>query len=267
MQIDKASILGVICALGGIGLGLVLEGGSILEMLQPSAALIVVGGTAGATLLAQPLSHVIGAARQLSRIFVSPPSDLALDVGQIHTLAGKAWRSGIYSIERDLEAVADPFLRQGLSMAVENTGIEEIKETLEVQIERELTQREAEAKVFESAGGFAPTIGIIGAVLGLIQVMKHLEDMTEVGAGIAIAFVATIYGVSIANLLLLPAANKIMVRAAEEAHRKAMILDGIEGIVTKKNPRLLRAKLSAYHGRTVESGEERASPAPAVEPT
>ncbi|MDA1315454.1 MAG: flagellar motor protein [Acidobacteria bacterium] len=267
MQLDKASILGVICALGGIGLGLVLEGGSIAEMLQPSAALIVLGGTAGATLLAQPLSHVIGAVRQLGYLFLSPAKDPGPDIEQIHALAVKCWRGGIYSIERDLEGVQDPFLRQGLSMAIDNIEIQEIKEALQVQIESELNQREAEVRVFESAGGFAPTIGIIGAVLGLIQVMKHLEDMQEVGTGIAIAFVATIYGVSIANLVLLPAASKIMLLADAEANRKTMLLDGIEGIVTKKNPRVIRVKLASYCGLPPDPEAERRSPAPAVEPT
>jgi chemotaxis protein MotA len=258
----------VICALGGIGLGLVLEGGSMVEMLQPSAALIVLGGTAGATLLAQPLPHVIGALRQVTNVFLSPARDPGPDIEQVYTLAVKSWRGGIYSIERDLDSVRDPFLRQGLTMAIDNIDVKEIKEALNVQIERELIQRETEAKVFESAGGFAPTIGIIGAVLGLIQVMKHLEDMQEVGTGIAIAFVATIYGVSIANLALLPAASKILLLAEDEANRKTMLLDGIEGIVTKKNPRVIRAKLASYCGLSPVPEEERRTAGPAaVEPT
>lgn len=267
VKFDKASILGVICALGGIGVGVLLEGGSILEMFQPSAAFIVFGGTAGATLLAQPLSHVIGAARQLRQIFLSAERDLERDIDEIHALAVKTSRGGMYAIEKEIEALDEPFLRQGLWMAIDNHEMDEIRETLDLQIERELIQREAEADVLESAGGFAPTIGIIGAVLGLIQVMKHLENMEEVGTGIAIAFVATIYGVSIANLALLPMAKKMMLRADAEANRKAMLLDGIEGIVTKKNPRVIRSKLTAYCSRPPKTAEARETPEPSVEAT
>jgi chemotaxis protein MotA len=159
------------------------------------------------------------------------------------------------SLESEAAGITDPFLRKALSLAVDGTELQELRKMMEIDIALSEQNAEAEAKVWESAGGYAPTIGIIGAVMGLIQVMKHLEDIKEVGHGIAVAFVATVYGVGAANLFFLPAASKLRARAREALVLKDMILEGVAGIVEGLNPTLIRMKLKAYQ---IESGKSAA---------
>ena len=261
MRIDAGTILGVILAAGGIWWGLVLEGGSLHEILQPTAALIVFGGTFGATLISVPFPTVVGACRQVVVIFSQPKQDLDAKTDQIVSLANKARRAGIVSLEKQLKEISDPFLGKAITLAVDGAEPGDIRHIMEKEIDQEFGRREAEARVFETAGGYAPTIGIIGAVLGLIQVMKHLEDIDEVAKGIAVAFVATIYGVGVANLVLLPGAKKIISRAQQAATSKELTLEGVIGLSEGLNPRLIRNKLSAFlEGNDEEPSETSGSP-------
>ena len=149
-------------------------------------------------------------------------------------------------MDKKIQDIADPFLHKAMSLAVDGTDPKDLRGILENEIDQDMGRREAEAQVFESAGGFAPTIGIIGAILGLIQVMKHLDDISEVGKGIAVAFVATIYGVGIANLVLLPGAKKILARARQLETVKFLMLEGAVGLAEGLNPRLIRSRLEAF---------------------
>jgi chemotaxis protein MotA len=204
---DAGSLGGILLALAGILAGLLLEGGHISQVVQPTAAMIVFGGTLGAVMLQFPLPTVVTAAQRLARIFLHRPDGGEAMLHQIVGFANKARRSGIVSLDNDLPHVANPFLRQALMLAVDGTEPSELRRIMEVQINN-ITENEARIPaVFESAGGFSPTIGIIGAVIGLIQVMQHLDHMDQVGRGIAVAFVATIYGVGSANIFFLPAAG------------------------------------------------------------
>ena len=243
---DVATFAGILIALGGIVGGLILEGGEITDIAQYTAAIIVLGGTLGAVLIATPLPVVIGSLKQMMAVFfdkaVTPDSTIEEIIGY----ATKARKNGIVSLEQDADAVADPFLRKALNLAVDGTDLQELRKMMELEITLEEQHAEAEAKVFEAAGGFAPTIGIIGAVMGLIQVMKNLENIEEVGHGIAVAFVATVYGVGISNIFFLPAANKIKARVHKEILIKELILEGVVGIVEGLNPKLIRSKLEAY---------------------
>jgi len=243
---DIATFVGLLLAVGGIVGGLLLEGGQITDIAQYTAAIIVLGGTLGATLIATPLPVMIAAMKKMLAVFfekaVTPDSTIEEIIGY----AGKARKNGIVSLEQDADAVADPFLRKALNLAVDGTDLQELRKMMELEIALEEQSTEAQAKVFEAAGGFAPTVGIIGAVMGLIQVMKNLENIEEVGHGIAVAFVATVYGVGIANLFFLPAANKIKARAHKEMMLKDLMLEGVVGIVEGLNPKLIRSKLEAY---------------------
>ena len=243
---DIASLAGLALALAGIIGGLVLEGGKITDISQPTAAMIVLGGTIGAVMLSTPLPVCLGAARRLTSVFLEQAQPVDQIVGDIITYATKARKSGVVSLEADAEQIPDPFLKKALTLAVDGTDLQEIRRMMELEIEMSEHRAEAEAKVFESAGGYAPTVGIIGAVLGLIQVMKHLANIDEVGRGIAVAFVATVYGVGTANILFLPACNKIRARAHDESRRQELILEGVSGIVEGLNPKLIRSKLEAY---------------------
>jgi chemotaxis protein MotA len=244
---DLATISGIALALAGIIGGLLLEKGSIQDLTQGTAAMIVLGGTFGAVLVTTPMAIVLRAIRGLGAVFFERTDDTAAAIDGLILHAAKARKQGIVSLETEAAAIADPFLRKALSLAVDGTDLQELRKMMEIDIALAEHNAESEAKVWEAAGGYAPTIGIIGAVMGLIQVMKHLEDIKEVGHGIAVAFVATVYGVGSANILFLPAANKLRARMHEASLRKDMVLEGIVGIVEGLNPTLIRLKLDAYN--------------------
>jgi chemotaxis protein MotA len=243
---DFASIGGLIVAAAGIIGGLVLDGGKVSDIRQVTAAIIVLGGTLGAVMVTSPLSSLIGAAKGVKSVFMEEVIDLDAAVDEIVAFAAKARKSSIISLEEDLDKIPDPFLRKALSLAVDGTDLKELHKMMDLEIFQSEKRAEAYAKVYEAAGGYSPTIGIIGAVMGLIQVMKHLENIEEVGRGIAIAFVATVYGVAVANLLFLPAANKLKARIHKDVQAKELILEGVSGIVEGMNPKLIRIKLEAF---------------------
>jgi chemotaxis protein MotA len=243
---DIASILGILVAFGGILGGLLMEGGRLKDVTQFTAALIVLGGTSGAVMVSVPLKTLIGGLKRLKGVFFDRQVEVHGMIEEVIGFAAKARKNGLVSLEQEAFAIEDPFLKKALTLAVDGTDLQEIRKMLELEIELEEHHAEAEAKVFECAGGYAPTVGIIGAVMGLIQVMKNLANIEEVGHGIAVAFVATVYGVGIANLFFLPAATKIKARIHAEMQRKELILEGVSGIVEGLNPKLIRIKLEAY---------------------
>lgn len=243
---DLATLAGLAVALGGIAGGLLLEGGKLQDVAQFTAGLIVLGGTLGAVMVSTPVNVLKNAAKALLGVMFDrtpPHGDM---VEEIIAYATKARKQGLVSLEREAATIPDPFLKKALNLAVDGTDSQDIRGMLELAISMDQHHAEAEAKVFEQAGGYAPTVGIIGAVLGLIQVMKNLANIDEVGHGIAVSFVATVYGVGVANLFFLPAAAKIKARAHVETHRQELILEGVCGIVEGLNPKLIRTKLEAY---------------------
>jgi chemotaxis protein MotA len=243
---DFATIGGLVVALGGILGGLVLEGGELKDVSQITAAAIVLGGTLGAVMVSTPLSTLISAAKSISIVFFEKSLSSDRVLRELIEYATKARKDGIVSLEQEASEIADPFFRKALNLAVDGTDLQELRKMMELEISMEEHKAEAQAKVYESAGGFAPTVGIIGAVMGLIQVMKDLGDIDKVGHGIAVAFVATVYGVGIANLFLLPAAGKIKARAHSQTLMKELVLEGVIGIVEGLNPKLIQSKLEAY---------------------
>jgi chemotaxis protein MotA len=247
-RLDYGTVAGLLVSLGGMFLGFKLEHGTLSMVAGPSAALIVLGGCLGATLIANPLSLCLAAAGRFKDLLFETSSDPHTLVDQIIDYATKARKNGIVSLEQEAFDIPDPFLRKALTLAIDGADLQEIRAMMELEIAVAEQSTEKEAKVFESAGGFAPTIGIIGAVLGLMLVMQNLENMAEVGKGIATAFIATIYGVGCANLLLLPAAHKIKVRGHQETQRRELMLEGVSSIVEGLNPKLIRTKLEAYSG-------------------
>jgi len=243
---DFATIGGLILALGGIAAGLLMEGGKLQDIAQVTSALIVLGGTLGAVMITTPLPVLLRAAKQFSSVILGrvPATDEIVE--EIIGYAVQARKNGIVSLEQEAAAIGDPFLRKALGLAVDGIESDKIRDIMELEIEIFEQRSEAEAKVFEAAGGYAPTIGIIGAVLGLIQVMKSLADIDEVGRGIAVAFVATIYGVGLANLFFLPSSGKIKMRIREEQITREMTLEGVISILEGMNPRMLETKLKGF---------------------
>ena len=243
---DKSSWGGVLLGLVGIVGGLLLEGGNLSQVLQPTAALIVFGGTFGAVLLQFPLPTVIGAIRNLAHVFTEPKRNPQGRIRELVRYANLARREGIVSLDPELEKIEDPFLKKSLMLAVDGTEPQELRKMMELELDNQADYEEQIPHVFESAGGFSPTIGIIGAVLGLIQVMQHLDKIQEVGRGIAVAFVATIYGVGAANLLFLPCSGKLKIRIREEQLLREMTLEGVVSILEGMNPRMLETKLFGF---------------------
>ena len=243
---DKSSVSGVALAIGGITLGLLLEGGRVSQILQPTAAIIVFGGTIGAVMLQFPMSVILQAGRQLRNVFLEPGGSPLVTIRQLVEFAHQARRGGIISLDDELDPIKDPFLKRSLMLAVDGTEPEELRKMMESELNARAEEEELVSRVFESAGGFAPTVGIIGAVLGLIQVMQHLANMEEVGKGIAVAFVATIYGVGSANLLFLPCAGKLRIRHRQQQVLRELTLEGVISILEGMNPHILEGKLLGY---------------------
>jgi chemotaxis protein MotA len=256
---DKGSVGGVVLALAGIIAGLLLEGGNLGQILQPTAALIVFGGTMGAVLLQFPLPTVLAAFKSLGHIFSTPRKQDDQLLGLLIAFANKARRNGVVSLDSDMQTIQDPFLNQALMLAVDGTEPSELRKIMRVSLDSTAENEERLPAVFESAGGFSPTIGILGAVLGLIQVMKNLDNIQEVGRGIAVAFVATIYGVGIANLFFLPLAGKMRIRLRDDHQRREMMLEGVVSILEGINPRMLEVKLSGFLNEAQPKPKERAA--------
>jgi chemotaxis protein MotA len=239
-------LFGVVIAAVWILGGLLLEKGDWRDLSQVSAAVIVFGGTCGAVVVSTPQKSLGKALRRLPSVLRrgSEASTSLLD--EIVRLANVARRSGIISLGSQVEQITDPFLKKGIRLVADETPVAELRKILETDLIVREESAESDAKVFEAAGGYAPTIGIIGAVLGLIQVMKHLDNIQEVGRGIAVAFVATVYGVGLANIILLPLGSKIRAQARIASQMREMIIEGVLQIQELKNPRLIRQLLAPF---------------------
>jgi chemotaxis protein MotA len=246
MRLDKSTIGGIVLSFCGIGLGLVLDGGQLSQVLQPTAAIIVLGGTIGAVMVQFPSSVVVQAIRNLRYVFFTDDPESHILVQNLLQYAYKARKQGLLSLDSELARIRDPFLRESLMLAIDGVNPKELRKLMELQMEYQGEQQERIPRVFEAAGGFAPTIGIIGAVIGLIQVMQHLHDINEVGRGIAVAFVATLYGVGTANLIWLPWASKLRLRIREKQVTQEMTLEAVLSICQGINPRSLEMQLDNF---------------------
>jgi chemotaxis protein MotA len=243
---DIASVGGILLALIGILGGLMIEGGSIAQVTQPTAMMIVLGGTMGAVMMQFPLNVFMAALKQFMSVFLARERSDEAVIGQLVEFAVKARKEGIVKLDSELRYVKDSFLRQALMLAIDGTEPAAVRQIMRLELENHAEFEERVPQVFESAGGFSPTVGIIGAVIGLIQVMQHLDNIDEVGHGIAIAFVATIYGIGLANLVFLPAAGKLRIRHQQELMVKEMMLEGVISILEGMNPRMIEIKLRTF---------------------
>jgi len=258
---DLTAPIGLLIALIGIIGGRVLEGGSPLFLLQHTAFVIVAGGTIGAMIYSSRSLDILAFPNHLRKTFVKSETRAEEIIPQLVRFAEKARREGLLSLEREVPNVEDEFLKQGLQLVADGTDPEIVKSILTIQLEQQEVRHERVIKMYESGGGYAPTIGIIGAVLGLISVMEHLhEGIEKVGPGIAVAFVATIYGLVLANILLFPMAAKLRINSQSELLVRELILEGILSIQAGDNPRIieerLKAFLSATERKTYEANRE-----------
>ncbi|HEX8873589.1 MAG TPA: flagellar motor protein [Nitrosospira sp.] len=243
---DFGSVIGIFIALAAIFGGQALEGGHPGSLIQFTSFAIVLGGTLGAVLLQSPLRQFLLGMRMSRWIFVPPLLDAEGLVEHISAWSVISRKEGLLALDTRIEGIDDPFIRKGLQLVVDGTEPQILKQVLEVEIETFDDLHRQGARVWEAAGGYAPTIGILGAVMGLIQVMENLSDPTRLGAGIAVAFVATIYGVGLANLAFLPIANKLKILISRQVLMREMLVDGLVGIARGENPRLITGRLKGY---------------------
>jgi chemotaxis protein MotA len=231
---------------GAVFGGAALEGLHMGALIQPTAAIIVLGGTAAATIVSFPLATLLTAVKDLKKVFLPPKDDPEAVIKNIINYAAKARRNGLISLEQEAQTVKDSFTKKGISLVVDGIDPQKLRETLEIELSSFEAHSKGSAEVFESAGGFAPTIGIIGAVLGLIHVMNNLSDSSKLGGGIAVAFVATIYGLMTANIICIPFGTKLKHRLKEELLQKEMVIEGLIAIQNGENPHFIEQKLRAY---------------------
>lgn len=254
---DIATIIGIVLALGSILGGQILEGGHLGSIMQLTAFVIVMGGTIGAICVQNPLSVVLKGVSLLKLGITNPKHDNKGTITTIIDLANVSRKQGLLALEGKLKDIHDPFFRKGVQLIVDGTDPKAVHEILEIDVEFQEEEGIKAAKVWESAGGYSPTIGIIGAVLGLIHVMENLADPSKLGGGIAVAFVATVYGVGAANLFFLPLAAKLKFKLKEEAASRIMIIMGLVGLAQGENPRLLQEKLEGYLPESERTKEEK----------
>lgn len=243
---DRISLIGLVVGLMAIVGGQVLEGGHIASLVQPTAFLIVVGGTFGAVMLQSPFPIFMKGMKMGTWVFNPPMLPQADLIAAVVRWGQTSRKEGLLALERQIASVSDPFARKGLQLLVDGAEPERIRELLEVDINTFEEEWRQSARIWDAAGGYSPTIGILGAVMGLIHVMENLSDPTKLGAGIAVAFVATIYGVGLANLIYLPIAGKLKYYISRMVAAREMMVDGLVGIAVGDNPRIIEGRLKGY---------------------
>ncbi len=243
---DPLSFIGILLAVGAVLVGQSLEGGDLLSLLNAPAALIVIGGTVGASMLQTSLPVFLHALRAAGQVFRPPALDADSVITKIVGWSSVSRSKGLLGLERVSETEPDLFTRKGLRLLVDGSEPEAIRSILEIENEAREHHDLQAAKVFEGMGGYAPTLGILGAVMGLIHVMENLSDPSRLGPGIAVAFVATIYGVGLANLVFLPIANKLKGIAYARSRLREMITEGIVAIAQGENPRNIELRLQSH---------------------
>lgn len=243
---DITSLIGPIFGVGMIIMGLILEGGHLSSILQLTAALIVLGGAFGAQLVGYPLPDVIFALKQLGSWLKNPSTNTDEILADIIDLAQTARKESILALEKKRESIKFEPLAQAVKLAVDGTDPNIIRDTLETAKDVTFEEQEVAVKFWEDFGAIAPTIGILGAVLGLIHVMENLDKPEMIGPGIAIAFVATLYGVGSANILFIPIGKKLKRKAILEGHAREMVIIGVEGILSGLNPKVIEEKLAIF---------------------
>ena len=243
---DILSIIGVILAFVAIIGGNYLEGGHVGALLNGPAAIIVIGGTLGAAFIQTPLPIFKRSLVIVRWIFVPPQLRMQEGIVRIIEWSTTARKEGLLGLETLADLEPDPFVRKGLHLLVDGNEPEAMRSIMEVDLITQESRDLMAAKVYESLGGYSPTIGIIGAVMGLIHVMGNLADPSALGSGIAVAFVATIYGVALANLFLLPIANKLKSVVMQQSRYREMLLEGLLSIAEGENPRAIEMKLEGF---------------------
>lgn len=256
---DLATIIGLAIAFLSVGIGYLMEGGDIIALVwHPSALLIIVGGTVGMTVAGAPMATVRQMGKAIASAFFPRHEDAGAVVETLVGLAEKARKEGLLALQDDIGRLSNPLLSRGLNMIVDGTDPDAVRESLETQVALEKSRTDSQAAVLEAAGGYSPTAGIIGTVMGLIIVLGNLGGDTQaLGQGIATAFAATFFGILLANAFWLPLGTKVKIYAKENAQVGHMIIVGLVSLQTGENPRTMREKLDVFLGAPTTAAPER----------
>jgi chemotaxis protein MotA len=252
--VDLATIIGLALGVGGIIGGMIMEGGNPAALMNIPAIVIVFGGTFGTGFISFPLARVIGLVGVLMNAFFDKGHDPRHTADLLVSLAEQSRREGLLSLETKAQTITDPFIKKGLLLMIDGTDPEKLRSIMEIELAAREERHESGIAVLEALGGFAPTMGILGTVLGLINVLSNLSDTSTLGHKIAGAFIATFYGVFSANLFFLPLGNKLKTRMKHEAHVGEMCLEGVLAIQAGENPRIVREKLDGFLAPKLRAG-------------
>ncbi|MFH2065742.1 MAG: motility protein A [Pseudomonadota bacterium] len=242
---DIATLLGTISAFGLVILAIFMGGGLSL-FINPPSLMIVVGGTLGATMINYPLRDVLGALTVVKNVFFTKPVPIGKVAGRFVTYAGKARREGILSLESEVRSMPDDFLKKGLQLSIDGTEPQSIQEILETEIDFLRERHQLGAEIFTTMGSFAPALGMIGTLIGLVQMLQSMDDPNSIGPAMAVALLTTFYGSVLANLVFMPIAGKLRTRSKEEILIKEMIVQGVISLSRGDNPRLIEQKLLSF---------------------
>lgn len=243
---DLATIIGLVMCWGAFFGSIIMEGGELKAMINPSAMLLVFGGTLGATMISFPLSSIIGLPGVVLKAFKGKKEDPGTTIKMLVRFAEKARREGLLALEEEARSVDDVFLKKGIQLAIDGTDPELVREIMETEVAFLGTRHHEGANIFATMGGFSPTLGVIGTVAGLVHMLANLSDPGSMGPSIAAAFIATLYGVSSANLVFLPLSNKLKVSSAAEVLGREIVMEGILSIQAGDNPRIVEEKLKSF---------------------
>jgi chemotaxis protein MotA len=256
----KAStLIGLGIAFAGLFLGPTMEGSSPMAIINPSAMLIVLGGTLGATIAGTSFESIKNIPNLYKKTFSAEPPDLNAKVAELVGYAESARRDGLLALDEQLASIEDPFTRKGLQLVVDGTDPDLVADILEAENDAMRKRHSAAAQPFEKAGGFAPTMGIIGTVFGLVHVLKNLSAPETLGPSISSAFIATLLGVASANVIYLPIANRLKQLSAEELHARSLVVEGILAIQAGDNPRVVQEKLITFVPPALRPSEDEAN--------
>ncbi len=243
---DRLAVVGILVAIVAIVGGYAYEGGAIATLFHFSAFIIVIGGSFGAVMLQTPKQDFINGLRMFPMVWQGEQYQFTVYLHKIQFWAETSRQKGFLALEHEIEREPEPFVQKALMMLVDGAEHDVLRESLQMQVELESEHKLRGANIFEALGGYSPTIGILGAVLGLIQAMTHISDPAALGQGIATAFIATIYGVGAANLIFIPIGEKLKAKIDQEILFREMVINGVVAAANGENPQLIARKLSAY---------------------
>lgn len=243
---DLGTIVGLALAWGAVFISLIMEGGSLSSLMKAGPAVLVFGGTFGATMISFSFKHSLGSVNVMKKAFIAKPLERPEVVRLLVNLAKIARQSGILALEEELAKIENEFLRNAIQMVVDGTQPEMVREVLDTEISNMVTRHKVGEEIFATMGGYAPTLGIIGTVMGLVNMLENLDDPGGMGPAIASAFIATLYGVMSANLLFLPVAAKLKAQSHEETTTYELVVEGILSLQAGDNPRTVAMKMMAY---------------------